>query len=385
MPHVLRPLALLPLGLTPLQAQGWVTSPSPFFAAKHGQAICTSLGQYPEQRVQLIDGTRRGKPMRIKELAFRQSDFQLPADTCGAGRAWSRVRVSLADGDAGQVATSFATNLRSTPTQLFDAAVAWPRLGTRARPATYFGLTLPLRSSWAYAGTRDLCADITFSGGSLSNAAPFPRYGYPYATNGFAIGDAASAPTRVYPDQLTGCRDSQALFGAPGTVEAELRAYGQGGQYGAKNGKTEVTLRTRYCGQAAPIVLGVNFPGSPQARPWPGVACNPLFLDPSLPLGLELLRGSLQGVAQTQLGLPGGLVPYQPALAGLPLVAQALWNDSISGALHLSQAVEVRLPFVPMFASAPAYGYLSSSTPPHVSGFVPKPKSGYAPVLRYAW
>ena len=120
--------------------------------------------------------------------------------------------------------------------------------------------------------------------------------------------------------------------------------------------------------------------GTSLGRVFPGISCNNLYLDLSQPAIFYFKTADKSSAAYTYNS--AGLFPYTKAAEGLPLWWQAGWEDSSSGQLRFTRAVQTSIPEVPplviqrvLFQTDPAK---KNST-----GFGPYDYSSHNPLVRY--
>lgn len=326
-------LSLVPVFLFPgPTATAQVTSPSGYLSTE-GEWSSAVLGSYPRGRFMLIDGDRRGPVTIVKEVAYRR-DYQL---NLGAGRAWSQVTIDYAPCDATVQTTTFSRVATTTPSRVFSGSVAWPAIiGPPPRSPGVWGgpsgrLKFPFAITVVSSGRTDLSFDYRFYGGTFGNSSPWTT-SEPYYLDGFIVPRIHSAPFREHGNGATtaGCRDGATTVGGLLRVRSKT--------WNPPTSRVEVNIISSLTAPSAPVLHVVGVVGSAAGVRFPGLSCNKIHVD----LGQSVLA-IRQGTDNS--GAAGTLLtaPYTPALAGLPLWAQAAWDDSVTRNMQLTNAIETSI------------------------------------------
>jgi hypothetical protein len=377
-------LALLPLLVHGVTAQSFDTSP-PDLLTKEGPGVADGFGTYPASRLMLFDGELQGKAGAINEVALRGNDQSYTALN-GMGRSWSNVTLDVADCDMAKLTNTYSQNPTSTPSRVFSGGIAFPtRTGAPlVRPDLFGSVTghmkFPFTSAWVYSGTQSICLDFDFTGGTLANSAPWSgAQNIAYSLDGYVVGaTSASGQESVYGKSLQqgGCQDTGANFGFGAYVSVSATTY----SLSAPQNPGQIVFRVTslFTAPNKPVIHAYNISGSVNGNPFPGVACNQLFvaLDP---LTLFMTRIA-PGPSTYALVNYDVVVPFDVRLKGVPVWMQGAFSDSKSGSLLLTNASRNIVADIPRSVLRRT---LYSSTSRATLGTGPTDGADWNPVLRY--
>ena len=338
-----------------------VTSPSGYDTLE-ATLSCRAFGGYSNGRQMYLDGEVRGTAMVIKDLSFRV-DYRDHTAVTGYGRSWSRVTLDIANADISTASLTFSQNQLTTPTRVFQGKVTWPPLAglPLADPPPWGGpngeLRFGFRSPWRYDGRTDLSLDFDFAGGTLgNNYAWHPLYfrqyyldSYPYKSTSFAV-NMGRPVLYGKGDVNGGCVDAASTLPRGGYVVM----YSDTREYFGTNPAQQFFFytRTHWTAPSQPVVHAVALAGVPLGVTLPGVTCNKLYLDMSVP------RVIYHGTADTRGDFLNriGSMPYIGSWVGLELWAQGAWLDSSTLELLLTRAAMNRV--MRLVYAAPKRRYL---------------------------
>lgn len=371
---------------TSVLAQSRISSPLGLLNIE-GRSVSSKFGAYSNARYMLFDGELRNGVIGIKEIAFRDDYYAHTLHT-GMGRSWLQVMIDMAMCDTANLSSIFANNAKSPPTRVFSGSLTWPTL--TGHPTTLpapWAKVFPFSTTWAYKGTLDICIDYDFNGGSLANNATWTNKDvYDYFI------DAYPTDTRVDGTQIFhgkggnsgGCVDGANTLG--GLNFLHCIGYGPNHHVLSYRNKFQLYTFSYYTAQGLPVANIVNFKGSAAGITFPSVVCNKLHLDPTRYLMIGVSNANGPGAWSGYFypsKTPEGLVPYNSAYVGLNLWAQALWNDSRTGAIRLTRAVNTAIPWVPRGVNRSALiqplTHMKNST-----GYGPYTDEAYNPIIRYS-
>ena len=101
----------------------------------------------------------------------------------------------IAEGDVSKFTNTFASNMTTMPTTVFNAAWSLPTVTgyPLTKPAVYGGLKggykIPFKSIWVYFGKKDIVHDWQYRGGTLDSKTPWTRTTmYPYYLDSYTGG-----------------------------------------------------------------------------------------------------------------------------------------------------------------------------------------------------
>jgi hypothetical protein len=344
MKRPLLPVFTLLVGISAqVMAQSQVVSPSARFLTMEGVYSGRYFGYYREGRTQLLDGNLRGSAKTIKEIALRPDGSRGYYSYNGTGRNWNRVTLQMAETDHVAPSKTFALNHKSNPTTVFRAAFSLPTLsGPQPNRPAPFSVRFPFATSWKYGGTRDVCADFTFVGGVLANAASFwnNNTGLAYALDTYGVGTHTTAGAASFG---TACQDSGQT--RPSVSLVESTTYGPQG-FPFQNVHSINALAIRL-GKDAPAVLALGVDIAPNGHALPGVNCGKLHLDPAKPMLLKFGRtDSFGAFGWWRSGLT---IPIQASFFGLYFLNQAAWADTKTGELKLSDGARTEFSKLPSY------------------------------------
>jgi len=307
----------------------------------------------------------------------------------GMGRDWTSVTLKAADCDIAKISETFSNNYTSTPTQVYRGAISWPTITGRPAksPASWGGqkgeYRFPFATPWIYVGVRDICLDYDFSGGTLANQAPWASSKMvSYYLDGYSNITHAQAKQTSHGrgSAQGGCIDSATTgaFGAYGYLDA--RSYGPTYQIPHFRNQHEIYSRSYRTAPGKPVVHVVGLGGTSLGTGFPGINCNRLHLDLSKPAVYFFRTADQTSSAYTYNSI--GMFPYTEAAEGLPLWWQAAWDDSSTGQLHLTRAVETFIPAVPKLVQRKVL-FQTDPAKKNSTGFGPYDYSSHNPVVRY--
>lgn len=331
-----------------------------------------------------FDGELRGKPGLIKSIAYR-TDY-LARTTSEIGRAWENVTVYLSDCDPSKASATFSLNSTSTPTRVFSGTAAWPTLngdpGSRPAPwgAASGGLQFPFARAWGYAGTKDICLDYKFGGGTLVNGGSWSSLVPPvYYLDGFSTPPhtmSFGAETRHGKSLGNGgCMATGSIYGMAGFASMITQTNSSAAT--SNPGQFLLSLITVFTETKRAVIHAVGFGGSAAGVVFPGVTCNRLYINPSQP---TLFVSNIASPPYRLTSLTLGPTNYLPARVGVPIWFQAAWADSVSGALLLTNASQNAVSKTPQVRTRAA---VYTSMPTNATGAGPFIDTWYNPVCRF--
>lgn len=381
-----------------VSAQSYVTSPSGYLSTSGGGHSDRFGTGSISHRHQLIDGNFRSVPMMLKGISFRADNHDYRAFD-GLGRSWSNVTLSMARSDFDKVmrsGTDFSTTPTSTPTLVFRGSVTWPTMsGNPGNPAPWGGVrgeySFPFgsggtASTWAHTGAEDILADFSFSGCTLANRGPLGMHAY-YLDGNASVAYAYAEATLHGPSgSQGGCADPSVptTSGPQGAMNTfELQVFGPYNPPPYAN----IMVADSYAvwtAPNAPVVHAYAFNGSAAGWAFPGVSCQKLYLDPAAIFAIAVAMADSNSRSRAVPVNPSGAIPgsfpVTPQLMGVDLWNQCAWNDSRSGAVRLTRAMQIRLPVVDVSSRNAA---LYESVPNGVHGPRADNDIPCIPLLRY--
>ncbi|MCA8956557.1 MAG: hypothetical protein KDC87_10820 [Planctomycetes bacterium] len=362
-----------------LPAQTYHSSPRDHLT-KDGSSACFFFGAYTDGRHMFFDGELRNIPGAIKDIALR-ADYRSHT-VLELGRSWTKVTLDMSTCDMSRISTTFSNNPTSTPARVFDAAVAWPTLNGAppTNPAPWGEINgnmhFPFTTPWAYSGTTDICLDFDFNGGTLVNNVIWTStLQRSYYLDGFNTpSPIAYGPTFQYGKSLStgGCVDTGATQGWGGFASL-------GSTTDATTSTVRLSVTTLATAANKPVIQVIGVGGFPNGTPFPGVSCQSLFLDLSLPWVM------FSKTASAPYGLSTydvGPIPYQPVYANLPVWLQAIWDDSVSNATMLTSAGQTTVPREPAAFRRSTIYQFNPATKSTV-GLGPFTSGDYNPIYRF--
>ena len=370
-----------------LPAQTYVTSPVDF-DTREGDTYGYGLGAFPDGRYMALDGGFRGQPMTLKGTAYRCDD-QSYTTAGGAGRNWQSVELWVSECDTANRSATYSANPTTTPTRVFQAPVSWPDLLGKPlyRPATW-SIQFPFQTNFAYTGQQDLCLDYRFAGGVLSNSGTWSSSLNSVLTyrkdseTATAVHETRSDTFGKWGTMFGACSDR----GSRTTNGAYLRLIAK--YYGAGYATSGFRDRLTFVqdgfdfGVSTPVVTALGFKLDRVGIPLPGVTCNNLHIDLSLPMIWYRQITSISGtLPRLTFGTGSTGVPANPSFEGFELVTQAAWNDTRNKQLLLSAAAQIHLPSRPVeFKRWAIYGPSTTAA----DGIRPSDQARYNEIARYA-
>lgn len=320
--------ALLVVFATHLAAQTTTTSPQGWDQTE-GPGISQLLGGYPDGRFQYLDGEVHQLSAKINQVEMRV-DLTFAYDQ--PARTWQQVFLFLAHTDVQKHSSTLSLNALTTPQLVFLSKVSWPAVknSTVATSTGPWGgingeYRLPFRTPFAKTANRDLLVDFAMGQGSLGNNAAWTTFNM-YPLDGFDEREETRAPSRLFGS--TACRDSSQVRAA--VCETGLFTYRKQAHTTQRADRVVAWLSTFFAAPSAPVVQAMGVIQSPGT---PIGACQPLYVQP---LTFVYANADSAGTASVFLGS----VPYQPALAGLSIGAQAAYHDSSTQRFELTQATD---------------------------------------------
>lgn len=342
-----------------------------------------SIGGYPAGRYQYFDADLRGTAMTIKGIAYRYDNLSYDPNSQGQGRTFANVTIDMSLGDRTSATSTFSSNPTSTPTRVFAKSVTWPTQSGKPRnfPAD-FNLSFPFQNNWNYDGSADICADWTYTGGTLANNATWASTTWSYyyidgiepssyeyvASHSFGYGGAnRGCNDRGRSDNYGAVLSSTLYYYSPtysSTSYANKLIFAETGSYFGPNG----------------LVIGLLGAKSvPGGWSFPGVYCNKAHIDPNYVVAQLLQTADSNGNFSIGLGGTYG-IPAPPGISGVEIVAQSAWRDTVNGQTHLSAAAAIVVPPAPPSSQKSVlYHYDTSSK----TGFGPQTSNANG-VLNYA-
>lgn len=344
----------------PLCAQTVLYSPKNLDTKTEGLYYGYYLGGFSSAHQQYGDGENRGKVAVIGAINLRL-DYRSHTSTTAPGRKWTNVKVSIAEGDVSKFTNTFASNMTSTPTVVFNSAWSLPTVTgyPLTKPAIYGGLKgeykIPFTSTWIYTGKTDIVHDWLFMGGTLDNNVTWATnsvrtYYFDSYTSANEYSAAPSTYRYIPPTRLnnnsagvtTRCNDS-AHTTTTGAY-AYLYAYLYGPKYPVINyrGNLYMYHYSYYTAFEAPVIHALAF-----ATDNNGVdlqtGCNKLHLKGPLIIRPRMTMPrtySTSGFSEYKLEF----IPWVSAMANVAVALQAAWTDSVTKRFALTQAFEATLP-----------------------------------------
>jgi hypothetical protein len=324
-------LAILPfLFAVPATAQGATTSPSGWDNTE-GPGISQLLGGYQESRFQFLDGEVNKLGAKISQVDMRLDKnfgYDQPA------RTWQGILLYLAHTNVQKHSTTLSQNPTTTPQLVFISKVSWPKVKNSSvgKPAPWGGVNgeyrFPFRTPFTKVASKDLLLDFAFRQGALANNAAWNTLNL-YPLDGFDEREEITAPSQSFGSM--NCRASGQSRTA--ACEVSMFTYRKQAYTTQRADKVVAWLSTWFAAPSTPVVQAL---GTIQS---PGTAigtCQQLYVKPQM---FVFANTDSTGTASTYLGS----VPYQPALAGVPIGAQAIYRDSKTQRFELTLATNARV------------------------------------------
>ena len=320
-----------------------VTVSSPYrFGTIEGESWADEFGHQPSYRHMLFDGELGGRVMTIKSVRLRE-DYR--DQYASIGRSWNRITLDLSTCDFSKRNRVFSQNPTSTPTRVFSSGVVWPTI--QGRPATVptawtgrnGALRFPFSRGWSYTGTTDVCLDFQFAGGVLATRGSWSGGQGRYQLDSFGTGWRNGAWMLTYG---RGCRDSSWSLG--GVIVVDSATHGSLDPNPSFRNRHVFQTQSFATARGKPVVHAIGIGGHPVGVTCPGVTCEKLFDDLSLPIVfLSFVADGQTSMARS----PFVTAPYSPAVVGAEVWGQAAWADSANGALRLSKAARTTIVDLP--------------------------------------
>jgi hypothetical protein len=296
-----------------------------YFASFEGNSSSSYPFSAAAHRMQQIHNDARGNAMAgVRGWAIRRDGITTLVS--GAPRRVD-VELAMADGDAANASTTFASNYVNPPTAVFQRKLVnlpdrSPAPGQKPMP---WDVVFLFDNQWVYSGTHDLLWEIKVFSNTLSGA------GNEYWSD-FAPQNAAVIPAMDFPVG-SGCL-TNASTTLPMTLEGASRVERATGR-----------LLLGWDGLRAPrneALVVVVVGGQGASFPVPGLCGDGrLYVVPliTLPAGPASSSGSFVP--------PPGRVPWSPALARADLFAQAAAVDSSQPGLPIAVSNGLRTSMPP--------------------------------------
>ena len=362
--------------------QDYTTSP-PGYLNLEGDHQESLLGVYPAGRHMMFDAEQIGNAMTIKGTAYRH-DNRVYVESQGMGRSWTNVTLSISDCNMSSLSNTFSKNPTSTPTQVFSNSVNWPTITGKppAFPADWL-LSFPFAQNWTYAGTSGICLDYVFTGGTLANSGTWnPSSAINYYKDAVhpSTYNQASSRSLGWSGNYVGCNDRGVTHVSGASVSTSAYFYSDTYSNASYAGRMKFSQTGQHFGNATQVVTLLGFRSLFDGIPFPGVYCNKIHVDISLPTRLFTQFSSTSGgLSELPITGPYG-VELDESVAGFELVTQAGWADTQTSQLLLSSAASLIIPVKPRsFDHSTLYYYINTNP----TGWGPYPNPGYNPVVRY--
>jgi len=370
-----------------LPAQSSMTTP-PGGLTSEGAHYAYLMGIWSDMHIQQADDMHSdGKAKSITEVAFRLDNRSHTSSTA-TGRTWTNISVDMSEPtNYATMTTTFASNLGTSPTRVFDNKWTWPSQNgfPTLKPDSWGGtqgqLRFPFTKPWVYSAKNSILADYTFRGGTLVNNGTWGgnTSAYFYLDGESITTSQTSGTITRVPTTPPLCNDSAITF------TSGAYAYGYGYAYG-KNSST-ITLRGKlnlnhysyYTAPDAPVLQALGTAGNPNGVNI-GAECNSLYVDFSKPVVLMTFK-TLAPYGYS--GLMGWAIPWNQAFAGLDLWLQAAWSDSTTKRFKLTAATDITLPNSLPPDELPRYKTLYQRDTVTTTGFGPYTSGIYFPHTRY--
>jgi hypothetical protein len=357
-------------------AQNYVTSPKGFLATEGNSTATTSLGDYQDGRFQYADGTYRGTAMTVKGTAYRLANYNYTS-TQGLGRRWYDVRLYVSECDLATFSTTFTKNPTTVPTQVFSSKVEWPTqlLKPTTLPAPW-SIQFPFATNWQYSGTGDLCFEYVFVGGTLYNSVTWgtgQRLYYKDA-HSYPTSETRASTSLGYSGLNVGCNDRGVTHTYGAEITSTVAVYN--GEYSTVSYRDRIHFvqNGQWFPPSKPLTTAVGFGSLRYGVDFPGVHCNKVHIDFTLPTFVIPVSSDSGGKMKIDLWVDN------PGLQDLPLVTQTVWADSSTAVPMLSNAAVLEVPTSP--PTQPINLLLHNTTSSAVGWL--RPQREYHPIIRIA-
>jgi hypothetical protein len=366
----------------PAAAQSYVVSPA-VNTNVEGLQSAYYFGRYPGGRYQFVDGEYRGTAMTMKGVAYRMDNYM--HDTYSAmGRTWTNVTIHASEADSNNLTNRFSNNPTTTPTLVFTSNVDWSSMTGKPPylPADWT-ISFPFSTNWNYTGNQDICLDFVFAGGTLANSG---AWGSTTSKYYYLDGASDATYTRVTSDRMGpaynqgGCNDRSRtdLWGA--TLSTTCDVYSDNPTNSSKAGNMLFTQSASYFGLSVPVIFALGLRSVPGGWDFPGVYCNKMYIDMSLPFLTFNLFTNSSGAVTFDFGTGPNGVPYFAAFEGVELVTQAAWADKLNKRLLFSTAASAHVPAKPPYFNRSVISTYNSAA---VTGSGPNFSYWENPITRY--
>lgn len=325
------------------------------FDKVEGDHFSDKLGIYGIGRMQVVEGELIGMPAAIGRISYRRDNTRQHFPNSNIGRTWTRVTVDASDIDMAKVSVTFAKNIQSKRTRVFDAKFSLPSYpkGPTQQPAPFASaLSFQLSTSFLSRGKLGVLFDWVYRGGTLANGARWVTNNgstnAPYYVDGvFAApssGIFSSYGTFVPIPRQNGCNDSAHRFRNDAQTTVGVTVYGPSYQVRAFAGTTVFSVSSAFTARGAPVLHVVSNSGSDRGVNI-GARCQKLYVAfngtyvPALQTTMTTLN-AFSGVASRR-------ITTIPSLVGTMVGAQSAWADSGSGRFSLTTAMRAQVPPIP--------------------------------------
>ena len=319
-------------------AQNYVVSPAP--CAIHDGASSNSFPFQGPFHYQQGHGDLRGVARTFTGLAWRRdaaTTTTMPARTVD-------LEMFMGEGNLATMATTFASSYSSPPQLVFTRkAVNLPDRSTRPdfQPAPW-DINVALDTPFAYSGVQDLFYEIVIHTSSLP-------------TSGSYLSDTYSPTqlTAAFTSSGTGCTTSNGVMKLRATITSSTTTNAWAASWAITDAPA-----------SAPTSLLVGLTNPNQAVPG---LCEQLYTDAAL----FVASGTSSSAGSIIRPSPALSVPYNPALVGFTLTAQAGALDATQTAgipVAASNGVTVGLPPLMPVPAIVIHRIYASGQPSAVSG-----------------
>jgi hypothetical protein len=352
---MLKPALVITLAIFSANSLVAQTSP-PGWSTKNGGASNNRFGEYRNGRFMIADGEYFGVAKTIKGVAFRPSYIKHVAASTGANRTWTKVTLDMCETDYDDFTPiPWTKNIKTTPTRVFNKSMSWPSMNgyPTSNPGPW-SIDFPFSSLWTTSGKRSVCLDFTFAGGKTTEKYVIWSRALRYALD--AVYSPSLFPQKVAAaskklgdgnSRTVGCFDSGNTAGVSASTGLLGWTYGMGAVDPALRGRSFISGYGYYFGPGGSTMTMLGFRSFSSAVSFPGITCNGVWVDTTLPTFLYPGTANAAGnLDPNDLGIPNGY-PYSTALGSLELVLQTAWPDSKTGKLHLSSAASMYIPKIP--------------------------------------
>lgn len=332
-------------------AQQHVTSP-PGFLNIEGNSGANAFGAFRDGHFMTFDGGFRGKAMTIKGLAFR-NDNRLNTPSSTMGRSWTDVQISASECDTAKLSATFTRNPTTTPTLVHSASVSWPTLlGKPLSLPAKWDLSFPFNTSWVHSGKADICLDFRFFGGTLLNNGTWSGSRW---QNYFL--DSVSFPTFGFAESVElgtsglagGCNDRGVSHLRGAQVTSTCSHYGSAYPTASFRNNVRLSQVGKDFATSAPVFTVLGLRSVASGWSFPGVYCNKVYIDTTMPMALFPQVSDSSGALPTQdFGSGPNGAPASAGTAGVEFVTQAVWNDSKTKNPMFSSAAKIIVPKKPV-------------------------------------